>query len=107
VLSRKTHKRPGRRYQHRAGAGNQPTKGDRSPCLKLPNWPPARSPPTDQLVIELVEPDNDLPNAVVIRWPARPTATPPADLDKTVATSMRILANAIIELAAIKVWKKL
>jgi len=58
------------------------------------------------LTIELVEPGNDLPNAVVIRWPAKPTITSPATFDKVVADAMRILSNAVIELAAIRVWKR-
>jgi hypothetical protein len=33
------------------------------------------------LKIELVEPDNDLPNAVAIRWPQKPTITSPATAD--------------------------
>lgn len=63
--------------------------------------------PTDQLTIELVEPANDIPAAIVIRWPVKPTITTPAQLDAVVATTLRILANSIVELAAIKVWKKL
>jgi hypothetical protein len=59
------------------------------------------------LKIELVEPGNDRPNAVVIRWPVKPTITSPATFDQLVATAMKILANASVELAALKVWKKL
>jgi hypothetical protein len=63
--------------------------------------------PNDQLTIELIEPINDLPPAILLRWPVKPTATTPVGLDATVAATMRILANAVIELAALKVWKKL
>jgi hypothetical protein len=63
--------------------------------------------PNDQLTIELVEPTNDLPPAILLRWPAKPTVTTPAGLDATVAATMRILSSAVIELAALKVWKKL
>ena len=59
------------------------------------------------LTIELVEPGNDLPNAVAIRWPQKPTVTSPAAFDQAVAAAMKILSNAVIELAALKVWKKL
>jgi hypothetical protein len=59
------------------------------------------------LKIELVEPDNDLPNAVVVKWPAKPTITSPATFDKVVADTMRLLSNAVVELAALRVWKKL
>ena len=59
------------------------------------------------LTIELVEPGKNLPNAVVIRSPAKPTITSPATFDQVVTAAMKILANASVELAALKVWKKL
>jgi hypothetical protein len=59
------------------------------------------------LKIELVEPGNDLPNAVVVRWPAKPTITSPATFDKVVADAMKVLSNAVVELAALRVWRKL
>ena len=57
--------------------------------------------------IELVEPDNDLPNAVVIKWPVKPTVASPTTFDKAVADTMKILSNAVVELAALQVWKRL
>jgi hypothetical protein len=59
------------------------------------------------LTIELVEPGNDLPNAVVVKWPVKPTITSPAAFDKLVADAMKILSNAVVELAALRVSKKL
>jgi hypothetical protein len=59
------------------------------------------------LKIELVEPGNDRPNAVVIRWPQKSTITSPATFDKVVADTMRLLSNAVVKLAAIRVRKKL
>ena len=59
------------------------------------------------LKIELVEPGNDRPNAVVIHWPAKQTITSPATFDQVVTNTMKVLSNAVVELAAIKVWKKL
>jgi hypothetical protein len=59
------------------------------------------------LKIELVESGNDLPNTVAIRWPDKPTLCPPSQLDATVAAAMRILANSVVELAALRLWKKL
>jgi hypothetical protein len=59
------------------------------------------------LKIELVEPGNDLPNAVVIKWPPKPTITSPATFDQTVAAAMKVLSNAVVELAALRVRKKL
>jgi hypothetical protein len=59
------------------------------------------------LRIELIEPDNDLPNAVVVRWPQKPTTASPASFDQVVANAMKVLSNAVVELAAIRVWKRL
>jgi hypothetical protein len=59
------------------------------------------------LKIELVEPGNDRPNAVVIRWPQKSTITSPATFDQVVANTMKILSNAVVELAALRVSKKL
>jgi hypothetical protein len=59
------------------------------------------------LKIELVEPGNELPNAVVIKWPQKPTVTSPAAFDKVVADVMKVLSNAVVQLAALRVWKKL
>jgi hypothetical protein len=59
------------------------------------------------LTIELIEPGKDLPNAVVIHWPAKPTITSPATFDQLVAAAMKVLSNAVVELAAIRVWKRL
>jgi hypothetical protein len=57
------------------------------------------------LKIELVEPGSDLPNAVVVKWPPKPTITSPATFDQAVAAAMKVLSNAVVELAAIRVWK--
>jgi hypothetical protein len=59
------------------------------------------------LTIELVEPGNDLPNAVVIKWPQKSTISSPAAFDKLAADTMRVLSNAVVELAAIRVGKRL
>ena len=60
----------------------------------------------DELSIELVEPP-DLPPVIRFRWPTKPTLCPPAQLDTTVAAAMRVLRNAVVELAALRVWRKL
>jgi hypothetical protein len=44
---------------------------------------------------------------VAVKWPAKPTVCTPAKLDQVVADAMRILSNAVIEVAALKVWKRL
>jgi hypothetical protein len=60
----------------------------------------------DELLIELVEP-TDLPPVIRIRWPDKPTLCPPAQLNATVAATMRVMSNAVVELAALRVWRKL
>jgi hypothetical protein len=60
----------------------------------------------DQLAIELIEPP-DLPPFIAIKWPAKATVCTPAQLDAVVAATMRLLSNAVIELAALRVWKKI
>lgn len=52
----------------------------------------------DQLAVELREP-GDLPAAILIRWPTQPTITTPAAYDAVAANVIRLLANAVIELA--------
>lgn len=61
---------------------------------------------SDQLVVELVE-QPGLSALIAIKWPSKATVCTPTQLDAVVATAMRILSNSVIELAAIRVWKKL
>jgi hypothetical protein len=60
----------------------------------------------DTLIVELVEPDG-LPPVIRFKWPEKFTVCPPAQLNATVAAAMRILSNSVVELAALRVWKKL
>jgi hypothetical protein len=60
----------------------------------------------DTLIVELVEPDG-LPPIIRIRWPDKPSLCPPAQLNATVAAAMRVMSNAVVELAALRVRKKL
>jgi hypothetical protein len=60
----------------------------------------------DELTIELVEPPG-LPPTIRIAWPPKPSITTPAHFDAAVATTMRLLSAAVIELAALRVYKKL
>ena len=61
----------------------------------------------ERLTIELVEPSDDIPPAILIKWPQKPTISSPAAFDKVVADAMKVLSNAVVELAAIRVWKRL
>jgi hypothetical protein len=40
-------------------------------------------------------------------WPQKSTITSLATFDQVVANAMKVLSNAVDELAAIRVWKKL
>lgn len=59
------------------------------------------------LRVTLVEPPAGKPALVAIDWPPVPTVCTPAQLDQIVANAMRVLSAAVIELAAIKVSKKI
>jgi hypothetical protein len=61
---------------------------------------------TDELLIELVEPPG-VPPVIRIHWPDKASITTPSQFDTVVATTMRLLSSAVIELAALRVWKKL
>jgi hypothetical protein len=60
----------------------------------------------DTLTIELIQPP-DMPPMIRIRWPDKPSLCPPSQFDAAVAAAMRILSNAVVKLAAIRVLKKL
>jgi hypothetical protein len=55
--------------------------------------------PSDRLAVELVRRPGSS-DAVVIKWPERPTVTDPRQLTATVAAIVRVLGSAQIELAA-------
>jgi hypothetical protein len=60
----------------------------------------------DELVIELLEPPG-MPPVVRLVWPEKATLCPPTQLDAVVGVTMRLLANSVVELAALKVRKRL
>ena len=59
------------------------------------------------LRVELIEPNRGKPPVIAIDWPPTPTVCEPAQLDAVVAAAMRILANSVVTLAAIRVQRKL
>jgi hypothetical protein len=61
---------------------------------------------SDQLTVELIEPTGK-PPIVAITWPTKPTVSTPAQFDQVVATAMRLLSAAVIELAAIRARRRL
>jgi hypothetical protein len=60
----------------------------------------------DEITIELVSPA-DLPAAVRIVWPAKPTVTGARTFSATAAAVVKLFAEAATTLAAIKVGRKL
>jgi hypothetical protein len=60
----------------------------------------------DTLTIELIEPP-DLPPAIRLKWPDKPSITTPDAYANVAASIMQTLAAAVTELAAIRVWKRL
>ena len=60
----------------------------------------------DRLTVELVQPP-DLPAAILLRWPQKPSITTPDAYSNVAAAAMQILAAAVTELAAIRVRKRL
>jgi hypothetical protein len=59
----------------------------------------------DHLTIELVEPP-DMPPSILLRWPQKPSVCTPDAYANVAAAAMQVLSAAVIELAAIRVWKK-
>jgi hypothetical protein len=60
----------------------------------------------DRLTVELVEPP-DLPAAILLRWPTKPSITTPDAYSNVAAACMQVLSAAVIELAAIRTRRKL
>jgi hypothetical protein len=60
----------------------------------------------DRLTVELMQPP-DLPAAILLRWPHKPSITTPDAYANTAVAAMQILAAAVVELAAIRTWRKL
>lgn len=61
---------------------------------------------SDRLTVELIEPA-DRPPIVAITWPTKPTVCTPATYDAVAAVAMRLLSAAVVELAALRRWRKL
>jgi hypothetical protein len=59
----------------------------------------------DRLTGELAEPP-DLAAVVVLRWPQKPSITTPDAYSNVAAVAMQVLAAAVIELAALKTWRR-
>jgi hypothetical protein len=74
---------------------------------------------SDELRVELMTPDGrpsqrtspgaaaEEPPRIRIIWPGRTTITTPAKFDQAVANAMKVLSNAVVELAALRVHRRL
>ena len=60
----------------------------------------------DRLTVELLEPP-DLPVAILLRWPQKPSITTPDAYSNVAAACMQVLSAAVIELAAIRTRRRL
>jgi hypothetical protein len=60
----------------------------------------------DRLTVELVEPP-DLPARILLRWPQKPSIATPDAYANVAAATMQVLSAAVIELAALKTWRRL
>jgi hypothetical protein len=47
------------------------------------------------------------PAEIRIVWPSKPTSTTPAAFDRVVSDAMRAVSNTVVELAALRVGRKL
>jgi hypothetical protein len=60
----------------------------------------------DTLTIELIEPP-DMPPTILLRWPQKPSITTPDAYSNVAAACMQVLSAAVVELAAIRTWRRL
>jgi hypothetical protein len=61
---------------------------------------------SDHLKVELIEPTGK-PPFIAINWPTAATITTPAAFDQVAATAMRLLAAASVQLAALRVHRRI
>jgi hypothetical protein len=61
---------------------------------------------SDHLKVELMESADTTP-FIAVDWPPKPTVCTPAQFDQVVAASMRLLSDAVVELVAIRIHRRL
>jgi hypothetical protein len=54
-----------------------------------------------ELIISLIQPDLESP-VIIFRWPLKPTVTPEAAMDRTVANVMTVVAQSRVRLSQIR-----
>ena len=62
--------------------------------------------PSDTIVVVLVEPA-DLPNSIVVHWPAAPTVCDPGAFPDAASAVVKLFAGASTKLASIKAGRRL
>ena len=60
---------------------------------------------SDELVVELIKPDN-APQMILVRWPDHPTVIQPRRFGDTASAVVRLFARANTELARIRASKR-
>lgn len=60
----------------------------------------------DRLTVDLVQ-SPDMPAAILLRWPQKPSITTPDAYSNVAAVCMQVLSAAVIELAAIRTRRRL
>jgi hypothetical protein len=61
---------------------------------------------SDEIIVQLIEPARE-PSRIVIVWPPHSSVTTPGKFDQTAAAAMRVLSSAVVELAALRVHRRL
>jgi hypothetical protein len=56
---------------------------------------------SDNLIVILVQPD-DMPESVVVHWPARPTVLDPRAFSAAADTAVKTFAAAVVKLAQLR-----
>jgi hypothetical protein len=59
------------------------------------------------LLVQLVGPGKGQPPVTIIKWPEKPSTCPPRSFDQLVVSVMNVLSNSVVELAAIRVHRRL
>jgi hypothetical protein len=61
---------------------------------------------SDNLIVVLIQPD-DMPESVVVHWPARPTVCGLKEFPDLTAETVRTLSLASTRLTKLRLWRRL
>jgi hypothetical protein len=59
------------------------------------------------LLVQLVDPGKGQAPVIIVKWPEKPSTCPPRTFDQLVAAAMKVLSSSVVELAAIRVHRRL